>query len=215
MTAAEEIAILRAENAALREQLAGALAEIQALKGHLAKDRHNSSQPPSSDGLARKTKSLRQKSGKKPGGQPGHRGHQVRLVATPDVVVVHRPARCSGCQQLLLEDAPRWIERRQVQELPPIRLQVTEHLLEHVRCPVCGVTTEAEAPVGVSAPRQYGPRVRAVATYLVQQQFVPSARTQERLADLFGTSLSVGTLVNLVRQGAQRLQPVAEAIRAA
>jgi transposase len=215
MTPNEENAILRAENAALREQLAVALAEIQTLKGQLAKDSHNSSKPPSSDGLARRTKSLRKASGKRPGGQPGHRGHQVRLVTTPDVVVVHRPARCGGCHQALPDDAPHWIERRQMHELPPIRLQVTEHQIAHVRCPACGATTEAEAPVGVSAPRQYGPRLRAVATYLVQQQFVPYARTRDLLADLFGAALSVGTLVNLVRQGAQRLQPVAEEIKGA
>src|SRR5690242_20457711 len=109
MTAEERIAHLEAENAALREQLAVALAELQALKGQLAKDSHNSSKPPSSDGLARKprrTKSLRQRSGKKPGGQPGHHGHQVRLVATPDLVVTHRPTHCEGCQQPVPDDAP-------------------------------------------------------------------------------------------------------------
>ena len=215
MTPEEENAVLRAENAALREQVRTLLAEVQELRGQRAKDSHNSSKPPSSDGLARKTKSLRKPSGKKPGGQPGHRGQQVRLVDTPDAVVVHCPERCVVCQQALPDDAPRWIERRQVHEVPPVRLRVTEHQLLHVRCPTCGATTEAEAPAGVSAPRQYGPRLRAVATYLVQQQFVPYARTRDLLADLFGGALSVGTLVNLVRQGAERLQPVADEIKAA
>jgi transposase len=215
MTSDEENAILRAENAALREQLAVALAEIQALKGQLAKDSHNSSKPPSSDGLARRTKSLRQRSGKKPGGQPGHRGHQVRLVATPDSVVAQRPTHCGSCQHPLPDDAPTWFERRQVHELPAARLMVTEHQIGHVRCPACGMTTEAPAPSGVSAPRQYGPRLRAVATYLVQQQFLPYARTRDVLADVFGAALSVGTLVQLVRQGAARLQVVAEEIKAA
>jgi transposase len=215
MTPEEEIGILRAENTALREQLAVALAEIQSLKGQLAKDSHNSSKPPSSDGLACKTKSLRKPSGKKPGGQLGHRGHQVQLVETPDVVVVHRPTRCGGCQRLLPDDAPTWIERRQVHELPPMRLRVTEHQIAHVRCPACGAMAEVEAPAGVSAPRQYGPRLRAVATYLLQQQFVPYARTRDLLADVFGAALSVGTLVNLVREGAQRLQPVVDQIKGA
>jgi transposase len=164
--------------------------------------RYENTTPPSSDGLARKPKSLRTPSGKKPGGQPGHRGQQVRLVQTPDAVVVHRPERCAGCQQPLPDDACRWIERRQVHELPLVRLNVTEHHLLHVRCPSCGATIAAAAPAGVSAPRQYGPRLRAVATYLVQQQFVPYARTRDLLADLFGAALSVGTLVNLVREGA-------------
>lgn len=215
MTPEEENAVLRAENATLREQVRTLLAEVQELRGQLAKNSHNSSKPPSSDGLARQTKSLRKPSGRKPGGQPGHRGQQVRLVETPDAVVGHRPVRCSGCQQMLPEDAPAWIERRQVHELPPVRLQVTEHQIAHVRCPACGVTTEADAPAGVSAPRQYGPRLRAVAAYLVQQQFVPYARTRDLLADLFGAALSVGTLVNLVRHAAMRLQPVAHEIKAA
>jgi transposase len=215
MTPEEENAILRAENAALREQVQTLVAEVQQLRGQLAKDSHNSSKPPSSDGLARKTRSLRRSSGKKPGGQPGHRGQQVRLVETPDEVIVHRPARCGDCEQGLPDDAPRWIERRQVHELPVVRLRVTEHHIEHVRCPACGATTETEAPAGARAPRQYGPRLRAVATYLVQQQFVPYSRTRDLLADLFGAGISVGTLVNLVRQGAARLRPVADEIKAA
>jgi transposase len=171
--------------------------------------------PPSSDGLRRKPKSLREKSGKLRGGQPGHRGHHVSLVATPDAVETHRPRQCSACQRELPGDAPNWVERRQVSELPPLRLRVTEHRLVHVRCPACGATTAAEAPSGVSAPQQYGPRLRAVATYLVQQQFVPYARVRELLAEVCGASLSVGTLVNLVRHGAERLHGVEHEIKAA
>jgi transposase len=215
MTPEDENVVLRAQVAALQQQVQVLLAEVQRLKGRLAKDSHNSSKPPSSDGLGRKTKSLRQPSGKPSGGQPGHRGHQVRLVAIPDEVVVHTPVRCAGCQQVLPNDAPGWVERRQVHELPLVRVRVTEHQIRHVRCPVCGVTTEAEAPTGVGAPRQYGPRLRAVAAYLVQQQFVPYARTRELFAEVFGVALSEGTLVNLVRQGAARLQGVADQIKAA
>src|SRR5215469_9530542 len=98
MTPEEENATLRAENATLREQVRTLAAEVQTLRERLAKDSHNSSQPPSSDGVARKTKSLRKKSGRKPGGQPGHRWQQVRLVQTPDTVVMHRPERCGTCQ---------------------------------------------------------------------------------------------------------------------
>ena len=207
--------MLRSENADLRERVRALLAEVQKLRGQIAKDSRNSSKPPSSDGLAHKPKSLRKPSGKKPGGQPGHRGQQVRLVETPDAVVVHCPQRCAACQQPLPEEAAGWmIEWRQVHELPSVRLTVTEHQLRHVRCPSCGATT-AEAPAGASTPRQYGPRLRAVATYLVQQQFVPYARTRELLADLFSPALTVGTLVNRVRQGAERLQPVTSAIKVA
>jgi transposase len=115
MTPEEEMA-LRAENAALRHQVQALLARVQELEGQLAKDSHNSSKPPSSDGLRRKPKSLREKSGKQRGGQPGHPGHQVSLVATPDQVETHRAVQCEACQQELPSDAPSWIERRQVQE---------------------------------------------------------------------------------------------------
>src|SRR5258706_7100853 len=215
MTLEDELAQLRAENASLREQVQTLVAEVQRLRERLAKDSHNSSKPPSSDGLVRKTKSLRKKTGRKPGGQVGHRGHQVRLVATPDEVVVHRRATCGICQQALPEEAASWIERRQVHELPLVRVHVTEHQIDHVRCPSCGMTTAAVAPAGVLAPRQYRPRLRAVATYVVQQQFVPYGRTRDLLADLFGVSVSVGTLVNLVRQGAESLHAVAEEIKVA
>jgi transposase len=221
MTPTEEDAALRAENAALREQVRALLARVQELEGRLAialEDSHNSSKPPSSDGPAargRKPKSLRETSGKKRGAQPGHPGHRVSLVATPDIVETHRPTQCGACQRELSRDAPSWIERRQVQELPSVRLTVTEHRIAHVRCPACGATTEAAAPAGVTAPQHYGPRLRALCAYLVQQQFVPYARVRELMAYVFGATLAVGTLVNLVRAGAARLQGVEEEIKAA
>src|SRR5262249_45987863 len=133
------------------------------------------------------------------------RGRQLRLVATPDRVVAHRPATCAACQEPLADTAWSWVERRQVHELPPLRLQVTEHQIAHVRCTACGATTRGAVPPGVQAPVQYGPRLRALAVYLIQQQFVPYARARELLADVFGAPLSLGTLVSLVRRGAERL----------
>ncbi|HEV2460917.1 MAG TPA: DUF6444 domain-containing protein [Ktedonobacterales bacterium] len=198
MTRDEEIA-LRAENAALREQVQALLVRVQELEGQLAKDSHTSSKPPSSDGVRRKPRSLREKSGKQRGGQLGHLGHRVRLVATPDAVATHRPTQGQACQRGLPADAPGWIERRQVQEFPPVRLHVTEHRLLHVRCPACGATTQAPAPAGVGAPQHYGPRLRAVAAYLVQQQVVPYARVRQVFAEVFGATLSVGTLLTLPR----------------
>jgi transposase len=208
-----ENAALKVENATLRQQLQALVARVQELEGQLAKDSHNSSKPPSSDGLARKPKSLRKASGKKPGGQYGHRGSHLRLVARPDVVVPHRPSACQACQRPLPAAAWSWVERRQVQELPPLRLQVTEHQIAHVRCPTCGATTRGEVPDGVRAPVQYGPRLHALAVYLIEQQFVPYARARELLAEVFGVPISVGTLVSLVRRGAERLGRVEKQIK--
>jgi hypothetical protein len=147
----EEEDSLQAENAALREQVHALVDRVRDLEARLATDSHNSRKPPSSDGLLRKPKSLREKSGKQRGGQPGHRGHHVSLVAAPDVVETHRPSQCEACQRELPPDAPSWVERRQVSELPPVRLQVIEHQIVHVRCPSCEARTAAQASGGVGA----------------------------------------------------------------
>ena len=138
------IAQLEAENAALqaqvselpvlREQVTVLLARVRELEAPRAKDSHNSSTPPSSDGLRRKTKSLRKPSGKKAGGQLGHHGQTLHLVATPDAVVEHRPAVCAQCQASLANAPVVLRARRQVSELPPVWLVVTEHQALHVRC---------------------------------------------------------------------------------
>jgi transposase len=212
----DENVLLKAENAALREQVTVLAARVQELEARLAKDSHNSSKPPSTDGLGRKTKSLRRRSGKKPGGQIGHRGNTLRLVASPDAVVEHRPPVCSSCQTPLLASAPVVLrERRQVHELPPVQLQVTEHQALYVRCPVCQAVSVGTLPPEVPSRAQYGPRLRALAVYLVEQQLVPYGRVREVLADLVGAALSVGTLVEWVSQAATALAPVEACIKAA
>lgn len=217
MSSEERIAQLEAENATLREQVVGLLARVRELEGRLAQDSHNSSKPPSSDGLARrphKTKSLRQRSGKKPGGQLGHRGQTLRLVATPDAVVEHRPAVCGECQTPLPEDAPVLVrERRQVRDLPPVRLVVTEHQALHVRCPACRQVSVGAFPEEAPSRAQYGPGVRALAIYLVSEQLLPLGRVQQVLNDLAGVALARGSLVGWVRQAARVLEPVEQHIK--
>jgi transposase len=209
------IAELEAENASLQEQVEALAAQVQELQARVAKDSHNSGKPPSSDGLGRKTKSLRKRSGKKPGGQLGHRGQTLHLVATPDVVVEHRPAVCAHCQASLEGAAVVLRERRQVHELPPLPLQVREPQVLQVRCPACAQVSTGTFPAEVPSRAQYGPRLRALAVYLVQAQFVPLGRTQQVLADLFGVQLARGTVVGWVQQAAHTLAPVETAIKAA
>ena len=215
MTPEEEIALLRAENGTLREQVTALVVRVQELEARLAKDSHNSGKPPSSDGLGRKTRSLRRKSGKKPGGQVGHRGETLHLVATPDAVVEHRPAVCDACQAAL-DDAPVVLrERRQVHELPPLRLVVCEHQALHVRCSACQAVNVGAFPSAVPSRAQYGPRLRALVVYLVEQQLVPYSRVRDLLADLFGAQLSLGTLVAWIQQGAAALESIEAQIKAA
>lgn len=214
MSAEERIAELEATIAQLREQIAQQGVYIRDLEARLAKDSHNSSKPPSSDGLTRKTKSLRHKSGKKPGGQLGHRGETLHLVAIPDEVVEHRPAVCPRCQTPLGEAEVILRERRQVHELPPrVRLVVSEHQALHVRCPHCAQVSVGAFPAEAKSRVQYGSRVRALAVYLVEQQHLPLGRVQQLLADLLGMRLARGALVNWVQQAAQVLEPVERQIK--
>jgi len=169
----ERIAELEAENARIhalyehaQEQMAQLLARVQELEARLAKDSHNSSKPPATDPLGRKRpRSQRKRSGKKPGGQLGHTGETLRLVSTPDEVVEHRPAVCVSCQTPL-DEAVVLYERRQVRDLPPVRLVVREHRALHVRCPACEQVNVGAFPAEAPSRAQYGPRLRALAVYL-------------------------------------------------
>ncbi len=154
-----------------------ALARIKELENRQSKDSHNSSKPPSSDGLRRKTHSQRKPTGKKSGGQVGHPGVTWSMVAEPDTIVSHRPADCEQCGTCLQEMEGRVVERRQVHDLPEVRLQVTEHQVEEISCLHCQHLTRGSFPLEVSAPVQYGPRVRAWAVYLNQYQIVSMERT--------------------------------------
>ena len=138
------------------------------LERQLAASSRNSSKPPSSDGLDKPTpKSLRGRSGRKPGGQPGHPGRTLRQVERPDEVVVHEPGACRGCGgRLGAEDRPAGMIRRQVFDIPTITVRVVEHRLVCRRCRGCGTRTSAAGPAAVTAPAQYGPHAAAIAVYL-------------------------------------------------
>src|SRR5215831_15178974 len=213
----ERIAALEAEVVTLRAQVQDLLAQNQELRARLAKDSPNSAKPPSTDPLGRKRpRSQRRRSGKKPGGQLGHPGETLHLVGTPDEVVEHRAVGCAACQTPLEETAQVvGCEGRQVQELPPLRLRVTEHRALHVRCPSCAQVSVGTFPPEAASRAHYGPRVRALAVYLVEQQLVPYARVRELLADLLGAPVSLGTLTRWVQHGAEVLRPVEDAIKAA
>jgi len=206
-----ELARERAENAHLRQMMEEVLRRLGEVEGKLAKESHNSSKPPSSDGLGRKRASLRKRSEKKPGGQAGHPGHTLKIVE-PDEVVRHRPVVCQHCQHALDEVAGRVRERRQVHDLPEMRLRVCEHHVEEVPCPACGQQNVGRFPAEVMAPVQYGPNVQALAVYLHQGQFVPMARTCEVLDEVCGCALSQGTLLRWVQEASQRLVSTVEKI---
>lgn len=199
----------------LQAQLLALTDRVAALEARLAKDSHNSHQPPASDGLARKTRSLRQKSGKKPGGQPGHPGSTLRWSERPDRIVTHAPACCRQCGAALPEGTESGGERRQVVDVPPLRLEVTEHHALQRVCPQCQALTQAPFPPTVTQSVQYGPGIKALAVYLTQYQLLPWERAGELLADLFGQAPGEGSLATFLSTCFARLEPLEAAIRAA
>lgn len=186
---------------------------VEELEGRLRKDSHNSSKPPSSDGLSKKSQSLRQRSGRKPGGQFGHGGSTLKLVRHPDVIVEHPLApHCNRCGAVLGAQAQGLITvRRQVFDLLRPVLQVTEHRGYELHCS-CGQHHCSRFPQEVVAPVQYGPVVKSTLVYLTQQQLLPMERTVQLLGDLYGLKLSVGTVQASIGQAAQRLIPAYERI---
>jgi transposase len=206
LTAARvEIAELRAENTGLR-------AENTELRRQLGMNSQNSSKPPSSDGLA-KPKSLRKPSGRGPGKPKGAPGGALLQVENPDRTLAHVPLACAGCASELADAEVVSVERRQVFDLPEIRPRVTEHHIEHRRCD-CGTTTAATAPVGVAAPTQYGPGVRALAVYLINRQHLPYARCAELLADCLGIQVATASLSAWNERAADAVAVHTETVRA-
>lgn len=190
---------LQEQTQSLKGQIDVLQERVKTLERQLAKDSHNSSLPPSSDRFVRAPKSLRKISGKKPGGQPGHAGHGLHQVETPDEILVHRVDHCAYCQQDLSDCPPSLAERRQVIDLPVKRLWVREHQVEEKQCPACLHLTRASFPANVLAPAQYGPSIQTLATYLVAAQSVPYARASQLLHDLFAVQLSTASIARFVR----------------
>ena len=198
--------------AALRAEIVSLRAEVAELKRRLGQDSSTSSKPPSSDGLTKKPRiagSLREASGKPSGGQKGHTGGTLRQVADPDRIVRHEASHCRHCQGALSAATIQGVETRQVFDLAERPLVVTEHQASVHRCDRCRGMTKAAFPAGVSAPAQYGERIKAAAIYLNVQQLIPEDRTAQALSDLFGApGLCAASLTAWVRQKARDLERV-------
>jgi transposase len=158
-------------------------------------------------------KSLRRPSGRKRGGQPGHPGGHLEQVAVPDEIVDHVPRVCEGCRGDLSDGEDVGHLARQVFDLPEIRLRSSEHRAHTRRC-ACGHETTAAFPDAVSAPTQYGPRVRALGLYLVSYQHLPYVRAARLLSDWLGAPISTGTLAAFIAGGAEDLRPFLDHVHA-
>jgi len=217
---------LRAANTRLRELLAERDAEIAALRdlvtalqlqvadlaAQVKTNSRNSSKPPSSDGPAKPSpKSLRGKSGRKPGRPEGQPGATMELSEHPDKKVKHRPAKCGCCGKSLRNAPVTAVERRQVIGVPPVKTVTTEHQMLTVKCG-CGCETKAPSPDGVNAPVQYGPRIIGTGIYLWHGQFLSRDRACQALSDMFGCAPSPGALAAAARKAAGFLAPTLQAI---
>src|SRR6202051_1375167 len=203
-----------------REEL---IALVAALRAHIAEPERglglnssNSGKPPSSDGLKKpaRVSSLRERSGKKPGGQKGHKGETLRQVIDPNEVVDHYPPACSMYGAGLDPEASVGHSARRVFDLPePQPLVVTEHRAHDCQCAACGAKTRALFPDGVNAPVQYGIRIQSFVIYLLHYQLLPEDRLAELMADLFGVKLAAATIARISRTCAERLRGFAETVR--
>jgi transposase len=204
----------------LQEQLRMLTERVNELEARANKNSHNSDKPPSSDGYRKPTpKSLRHKTGRRSGGQAGHSGTTLEMVAQPDRVEAHWPEQCTGCGQPLGPEtrcaSASGYEARQVHDLPPMHIEVTEHRAMQVCCAQCGATTQAAFPEGVTPGAQYGSGVAALGVYAQAYQLLPLERTRELLGDVVKCRPSEGTLVNMLAACDQRVAAINAQIKAA
>lgn len=202
----ERIEQLEAENAELK-------ARLEKIEAQLAKNSTNSSKPPSSDGLKKpKPKSRREKGKHKSGGQSGHKGKTLEMVAKPDEIIHHKVSICPNCQSNLSKSEIVRVVKRQVFDLPPMQLEVAEHQAEVKVCECCQHRIRADFPEDVKAPVQYGANVLAHAAYLNSYHLIPLARVREWFVDCVGQAVSEATIEKAVTRLSEAVAPSLDAI---
>lgn len=188
---------------------------LEVLENQRKKDSRNSSKPPSGDGFAKRTQSLRKKGERASGGQRGHEGNTLEWSEQVDEVVTHRVMQCQECGQGLDDVAVESWVLRQVHDLPPLRLMVSEHQAEEKRCPCCGVLNQGVFPREVNSVVQYGSGVKGLMVYLMAGQLLPSLRVCDLLREVVGCELSEGTLYNACTHCDEQLESVEQALKVA
>jgi transposase len=194
-------------------QIESLTSRVKSLESQVNKNSNNSSKPPSTDGFKKKTKTLRTKSGKKPGGQEGHDGKTLELSENPDEIIVHGVDKCDICGESLQDVTPESYIIRQVVDTPDIKVKVTEHRAEVKKCPKCRRRNTGKFPDGITNTVQYGEKVKSISVYLTQYQLIPYKRGSELIEDLFGISLSQGTMVNLNNKCHEELETIESNIK--
>lgn len=184
---------------------------VDELERRLGLNSTNSGKPPASDGLKKPSRvnNQREATGKKPGGQAGHGGTTLRQVEAPDTVIDHYPTVCEGCGADVSGAPVTGHQKRQVFDLPPPVVVVTEHRAHQCWCETCGSETRGSFPDAVTAPTQYGERVAALVVYLQAWHFLPEDRLAELVADVFSLPVAPATIATMGQRKAQELAEVA------
>lgn len=197
----------------LQEQVSRLNAKVKNLEDQKSKNSRNSSKPPSSDqNKPKKTTSSKPKSDKKPGGQPGHKGHYLKKKENPDEIIRLEVSSCDNCGKNLSK-VQSSIETRQEFEIPPPRMLVTEYQAESKDCKCCGYTTTACFPEHITHITQYGVRAKSLMAYINQYQYIPYDRASQFFETVYGHRVSSGTIVNAVDTLANRLTGLDEQIK--
>ena len=199
----------------LLERLTKLESQVNELKGRLSKNSRNSSKPPSGDGFGKRTKSLHRQSEKSSGGQPGHQGHTLEWSSDPDFVDRHEVNVCSACGASLASMPVEQVLVRQVFDIAPIEVLVSEHQVEVKSCLRCGQSTQGSFPAEASNVVQYDPGIKAMMVYLMDGQLLPSHRACEVLKDLMNVSVSDGTFYTTRDQCFEHLAPIEAEVKQA
>lgn len=211
-TEADPHAACREEIAALKAIVAEQQRRIQDLEARVHQNSRNSSRPPSSDPPSVPPRSPKPPTGRESGGQPGHEGHQRERLGPDKLtrVVDVKPKQCGGCGRELKGEDPD-PQKHQVTELPPLAAETTEWRLHALGCE-CGRTTRAELPPEVP-PGAFGPRLQAAVGYLTGLAHLTKRPIEEVMRDLFGVSISVGSVVRVQQTVSEAVAPAVEEAR--
>ncbi len=183
----------------------------------ISKNSHNSSKPPSSDGPGKpkrstdaisKRKNTRKR---KSGGQKGHKGHHLKMVENPDEIKNILVEKCEHCNHNLEDTKATSYRRRQLLKLPKIKITVLEYRAEEKTCSCCGKKTKAKFPDNIKAPTQYGNNFKSFINYIKNYQLIPDNRVVEFVQDVFNHKISEGTIHNMTKALAGKLEkPVSQ-----
>ena len=199
-------------------QISALLARVENLEQELffyksRKNSGNSHVPPSADlGKSRRNQSLRERSGKKAGGQQGHEGSTLSFPAFPDEIIIHAPLYCHCCGDGLAHVPAIALSKRQVIDIPKPVTFCTEHRTFSKTCS-CGHITKGDFPVNVNAYVQYGSHIEALTAYLSVRQYMPFGRIQEFYSKVMGLELSQGGVAGMLQRFAAKALPMYQEIK--